>query len=141
MTNGLTKPLRDWRQFALFVAIGASLGVMIPLLIRFASPAIAGIVVAAGMIIAGWASCRFGGRLDEAMLEAVKWAWLWGGSAGIGVAMGVAVWGYGAFMTAGAGFALTPQTAGAIGFGAALVVGVQMIFHLCLWAYWWRAKR
>lgn len=142
MTGRMSKPLRDWRQFAAQVAFGLCLGAAIPLIIKFASPAAAGLVVAAAMIAAGYLFCRFGGRLDEAMLEAVKWAWLWGGSAGLGIAAGVAVWGFGtASLTGAISFELTPQTAAAIGAGAVIVAGAQIVLHLVLWAYWWRTKR
>ena len=90
-------------------------------------------LLAFGLCVAWWRGA------DEAVREAHKWAWWWGGSTGM--AMGAALmltaqWGPGQFSALAD---MEPLNAFAMGIG--LVIGLQAIGYVVAWAWWWLARR
>lgn len=77
-------------------------------------------------------------RADEAVREAHKWAWYWGGSIGMCVGMGALLlaYAYGGEAPAPAGVSY-----GALLFaGAALVLAPMLIGYGVAWFAWWISK-
>lgn len=77
---------------------------------------------------------------DEAVREAHKWAWYWGGSAGIVVVMiavGLAGWD----VIELAPMELSGDPGGLIMTGVGLTLGAQLIGYLIAWAAWWLRHR
>lgn len=77
---------------------------------------------------------------DEAVREAHKWAWYWGGSAGIGVVMGLLI------LTTWNVIDLVPlevsgDPADLIVTGIGLTLGAQFTGYLIAWAFWWLRHR
>lgn len=147
-----TRPIRDWRQFAAIVAVGAAFGLVLPLTIGLAGPVAAGALTALFIFGAGACACVWGGRVDEVMLAAVKTAWMWAGAVGVAVGGGLAVWGFGASGMLGTVLSKAerasrladlgaPETAHAVAIGAIAVIAVQSVAFLILWAGWWRSKQ
>ncbi|WP_296819510.1 hypothetical protein [Brevundimonas sp.] len=88
-----------------------------------------------------WACLAYWRRLDEAAREAHKFAWYWGGSAGLGVA-GLAI-GYlaGLGETADLGWlGLDGSASSYLIVGALLVVAAQVVGYVLVWAGWWLWK-
>ena len=90
-------------------------------------------LLAFGLCVAWWRGA------DEAVREAHKWAWWWGGSTGM--AMGAALmltaqWGPGQFSALAD---MEPLNAFAMGIG--LVIGLQAIGYVVAWAWWWLSRR
>lgn len=78
-------------------------------------------------------------RADEAVREAHKWAWWWGGSSGMGIATALLLVVH-----------LRPQLIGGLAdlepsilviTAIALVLGLQLTGYLVAWAWWWLSKR
>ncbi|HEV2081653.1 MAG TPA: hypothetical protein VGR32_04280 [Brevundimonas sp.] len=94
----------------------------------------AGVAAAAWICVAWWRSA------DEAVREAHKWAWYWGGSTGMAAAMGLF-----ALSTWGAiDVALPPLGSGPddlIMTGIAFTVGAQIVGYAIAWALWWLRHR
>lgn len=84
----------------------------------------------------GWWS-----RVDEAVREAHKTAWYWGGSVGMAPVMGLAAMLL--FDRSGASldqFAAVPGDGGLILTGIAVTVGLQLVGYGLFWAGWWLSR-
>lgn len=87
-----------------------------------------------------WFCWAYGRRLDEAAREAHKFAWYWGGSAGLlftGIGLGM--------LTADPSLALglrPPETTPAewIVLGGVVTVGLQVVGYVVTWIGWWLWK-
>jgi hypothetical protein len=75
---------------------------------------------------------------DEAVREAHKWAWYWGGSVGIiGGMIVFALLSWDSRL-----IALPPlEPANAVMIGMALILGLQLIGYTVAWAWWWLSRR
>jgi hypothetical protein len=140
MTQTRKRRLRRWSDHAAMMALGAGIAV----LIQVAAPRVPATAIgwAVGLFMAGlglWA-CLKGPRVDEMSLAGVKFAWLWGGFAGLAVGLGLFQWA----VLAGSGLNWPRQPAelGAFAAGIIIVIGVQMLAYLAiLAAWWWRKNR
>lgn len=140
MTQSRKRRLRRWSDHGAMLLLGIGLAVLIQFLSRHVAPAFIGWGL--GLVMAGlglWA-CLKGPRVDELALAGVKFAWLWGGFAGLAVGLGLFQWA----VLAGAGIAW-PQLPGerqAFAAGIIIVIGVQMLAYLAILAgWWWRKNR
>lgn len=83
---------------------------------------------------------RWWRNADEAVREAHKWAWYWGGSAGIGLVMilfGLSSWDL-------IQLSVPPYGEGPDGLiltGVILTLGAQLVGYLVAWATWWLRHR
>lgn len=103
------------------------------------SLAIGGFGLSMMSLIAG---LRWWGAADEAVKEAHKSGWYWGGSLGLGVAAGV----MGLLFATPPDvslrqFALLPGDAGLIATGIALSVLLTLVGYVVGWAAWWLRNR
>jgi hypothetical protein len=139
MTSKPRRRLRDRRDYLAYAAVGGAIGAALVLGEGRVSPAVSGSAVALVTLGAGVFACRRGGRVDEFSLSAVKFAWLWGGFAGMALGMGLAIW---ALLT-GQGVALdlprfSADEARAFAGGIALVIALQLVLYLVVLAAFWR---
>lgn len=84
----------------------------------------------------GWWS-----RVDEAVREARKTAWYWGGSVGMMPVMGLAA--FLLFDQSGISldrFAAVPGDGGLILTGIVITVGLQLVGYGLFWAGWWLSR-
>ncbi|MFW2341425.1 hypothetical protein [Brevundimonas sp.] len=91
-------------------------------------------VIVAGICIVWWRDA------DEAVREAHKWAWYWGGSAGMAlvlIVLGLASWEV--IDLAPTNFQGDP--ADLIMTGVGLTLGAQFVGYLIAWAAWWLRHR
>jgi hypothetical protein len=87
---------------------------------------------------AAWLSLRGWGSIDEAVREAHKSSWYWGGSSGL--VLVVAAFHLLHFVDPATPldrFAMIPGDAGLIVTGIALTAGLQLAGYLLFWAGWW----
>ena len=106
---------------------------------------VSGLWISAPLIMAAmaaglWASVWWWRQLDEAAREAHKWAWFWGGSAGMAFCLSLLV-------AAG----LRPEDLDAslrsvapsdlVRASVACLLGCQMIGYGAAWAFWWLRHR
>lgn len=125
------------------VGIAAVYGVMIALVLtlrlgdwRLIAPA--RIAIGLGIAIpAGYFLIRYWRSLDEAAREAQKWAWFWGGTAGM--ALGMAVISIKSIGLASLFEGATPTHLMAYG-GITLMIS-QLAGFTVAWAYWWMSRR
>ena len=101
--------------------------------------AIALVVVLPGLA----AACYYWRSIDEAAREAQKWAWFWGGSMGMALAVLVLSisWARPQWIDLSA---LLPPGATALQgmfYGGAAMVAAQMIGFALAWTYWWARRR
>ena len=98
-------------------------------------------LIAAAMAAAIGGSVWWWARLDEAAREAHKWAWLWGGSAGMAVGAVPML----TFMmhgdTAEIPFWLGDTPAEAFGSGMVAILLFQTAGYGIAWAFWWLRRR
>jgi hypothetical protein len=139
MTSKPRRRLRDQRDYLAYAALGGAIGTALVLSEGRVSPVVSGSAVALVTLGAGIMACLRGGRVDEFSLSAVKFAWLWGGFAGLALGLGLAVW---ALLT-GQGVALdlagfSAGEARAFAGGIALVIGLQLALYLVVLAAFWR---
>ena len=88
----------------------------------------------AGLVLTG----RWWKRADEAVREAHKSSWYWGGSTGLLVAGSIAVaLASVAFGGGGDQFGLSPAEAGLVVFGVAITVALMLLGYGLFWAIWW----
>ncbi len=138
MTNSRERRLRRWSDHGAMLLLGAGLAAFIQLVAGRVSPAIIG--WGTGLLMAGlglWA-CLKGPRVDELALAGVKFAWLWGGFAGLALGFGLFQWA----VLAGGGIAWphAPAQQQAFAAGIIIVIGVQMLAYLAILAGWWWRK-
>jgi len=75
---------------------------------------------------------------DEAVREAHKWAWYWGGS--VGIAAGMVV--FALLSWDSRLIALPPlEPADAVMIGMTLILGLQVVGYTVAWAIWWLRRR
>ncbi|HEV7228794.1 hypothetical protein [Brevundimonas sp.] len=137
------RPLSYMSLLGLSVLVGLGLGGSVALIEAVggeASRPLQAIALGVGVSL-GMAICLIWWRnADEAVREAHKWAWYWGGSAGIGLVMIL--------------FALSswnlievnvpPYGDGPNGLllsGIAVTLGAQLVGYLIAWAAWWLRHR
>ena len=130
--------LRQWADHGRMALIGLALGIAIQISKDQLPPALIGWAV--GLLIAGlglWA-CLKGPRVDEMSLAGVKFAWLWGGFAGMALGIGLFQWAV--LAGEGLGWPSAPGELRAFAAGIIIVVGGQMLAYLAILAGWWRRK-
>lgn len=116
------------------IAVLDSLGVHLPAwLAGLAALAVGGLTM---LWSRGWWS-----RVDEAVREAHKTAWYWGGSVGMVPVMGLAA----ILMFDQSGlsldrFAAVPGDGGLILTGIVITVGLQLVGYGLFWAGWWLSR-
>jgi len=88
-------------------------------------------------VITLWLSYRWWVGVDEAVREAHKFSWFWGGSAGLVIVIAIAV----ALAQIAGGsvgqLGLSPTEAGLIATGISITVGLMLIGYGLCWAGWW----
>ena len=92
------------------------------------------------MAIVFWICVVWWRGADEAVREAHKWAWYWGGSAGVvvvAIVLGLGAWEV--IDLVPADFSGDPSDL--VMTGAGLTLGVQMTGYLIAWAAWWLRHR
>ena len=92
--------------------------------------------VALMLLVSGAMTLLIWRRLDEAAREAHKWAWYWGGSAGLIAVLAMLLLGDRIFDTA-AIIGLTNSFES----GIIAVLILQVVGYLIAWAYWWLRRR
>jgi hypothetical protein len=95
--------------------------------------------VAIGFTIpVGWFILNYWRAIDEAAREAQKWAWFWGGSAGMAVALVTMItrprWVI-------ATFADGANPVDVLHAGAAILIAAQLLGFFAAWAFWWGSRR
>ena len=96
--------------------------------------------IAAGAATMLW-SRGWWARVDEAVREAHKTAWYWGGSVGMVIVLGLAA--FLMFDPSGVPlhrFAAVPGDGGLILTGIAVTLGLQMLGYGLFWAGWWLSR-
>ncbi|MBL8771396.1 MAG: hypothetical protein JNK30_08435 [Phenylobacterium sp.] len=92
----------------------------------------------AAAIPALWFVLNYWRSLDEAAQEAQKWAWFWGGSAGLGFGvLAIAFYPDLALQLARPGASAEKLMLA----GATAVMAAQLIGFLVAWAFWWWRRR
>ena len=135
------QPSRAWVIGALAAFLGLAVGLAIvlrsvelPIALRWG---IVAVLIGAG----GWLTLAYWRAIDEAAKEAQKWAWMWGGSAGMAVSLmlligaGRGLFGLDAMIPAG------EPPAELLFLGASVVVFGQIVGWLVAWALWWWRRR
>ncbi|MBX3481708.1 MAG: hypothetical protein KF842_15055 [Caulobacter sp.] len=134
--------VRRSRLLLLTAFVGAGAGVAVAVVALRMSHGLAGFLVAMAALalsaVSLHASMRWWGHADEAVREAHKTGWYWGGSIGLGVAAGL----LGLLFSLDPSvslrqFALLPGDAGLIATGIALAIGLAFAGYLICWAGWW----
>lgn len=148
--NSQVRPRRPLVSFLMVMAVASCAGAVIggaagyigngslPLTTHILAAAVA--CAAAAVVM--WACLRWWRNLDEAAQEAHKWAWWWGGSAGMlaGVLAFVLLETFGGR----AGVTLLDGTAPvgeAMSQGAAAILMFQVVGYVIAWAAWWLRHR
>lgn len=143
-TEGQVRVRRS-RLLLLTAFVGAGAGIVVAVVALRMSSGLAGFLVAvAAMALSAVslrASVRWWGHADEAVKEAHKTGWYWGGSIGLGVAAGL----LGILLSLDPSislrqFALIPGDAGLLATGIALAIGLAFVGYLVCWAGWWLAR-
>lgn len=125
------------------VLVGLAIGGLSALVDEFGGAAATPLRVAlltAGVAAVAWICVAWWRSADEAVREAHKWAWYWGGSTGMGVVM--ALFALSAWDVIDV--SLPPLGSGPddlVMTGVALTVGAQGIGYAVAWAAWWLRHR
>jgi hypothetical protein len=100
------------------------------------TPAFAPWLVAVVLIVSGVITLLMWRRLDEAAREAHKWAWYWGGSAGLVAVLAL-------FLLGDRGFDIVASLGLTNSFesGIKAVLLLEVVSYLLAWAYWWLRRR
>lgn len=113
--------------------LAEGLGLAVPPLVT------GGVVLAIGALIL-WLSARWWVVADEAVREAHKFSWFWGGSAGMIVVGAITI----PLVTAARGsvdtFGLTPAEAGMFVNGVGFTLGLMLLGYAVCWAGWWLVR-
>jgi hypothetical protein len=127
----------------LTVATGLTVGLIAGLIETFGgsgTKALQASVLGVGVLVGMLISIRWWRDADEAVREAHKWAWYWGGSAGIAVVVVLFVLSGWDLITLN----IPPYgdgPDGAILSGSALTLGIMLAGYLIAWAAWWLRHR
>ncbi len=105
-----------------------------------APPIVTGVVVLAIGVIILWLSARWWIVADEAVREAHKFSWFWGGSAGMVVVGAVAIPLIGVARGSVEAFGLTPAEAGQFVNGVGFTLALMLVGYGVCWAGWWLAR-
>jgi hypothetical protein len=137
------RPISLLAILGLTLALGAGVGLAASLIEVFGGSSaktlqagVLGLGVLAGMLI----SVRWWRDADEAVREAHKWAWYWGGSTGIAVVVILFVLSGWDLIT----LSIPPYGDGPDGpilSGAALTLGIMLAGYIIAWAAWWLRHR
>ena len=97
------------------------------------------LALALAVVVAGiWAACGYWRNVDEAGRAAQKWAWFWGGQAG----MALAILPLGLIAVGRTPLDLSDTKPGTLLFyGAGVMVLAQLAGFFVAWAYWWARRR
>jgi len=97
------------------------------------------LALALAVVVAGiWAACGYWRNVDEAGRAAQKWAWFWGGQAG----MALAILPLGLIAVGRTPLDLSDTKPGMLLFyGAGVMVLAQLAGFFVAWAYWWARRR
>ncbi|MDP2258635.1 MAG: hypothetical protein Q8J89_02825 [Caulobacter sp.] len=106
------------------------LGLTVPLVVSSVA------VLALGVLIL-WLSARWWAGVDEAVREAHKFSWFWGGSAGMIVVGAVALPLLRVARGAVDGFGFTPADAGMFVNGVGFTLALMLVGYGLCWAGWW----
>ncbi len=110
--------------------VSTALGLAVP-------PLVSSLVVLAVGGVVLWLSARWWTGVDEAVREAHKFSWFWGGSAGMIVVGAVAI----PLMGVGDGavdrFGLTPAEAAMFVNGVGFTLALMLLGYVLCWAGWW----
>jgi len=121
----------------LSLAAGAVLGALAAVGLQ-PSPWLASIVAIAVVVATFWYAWLWWRSVDEAVREAHKTGWYWGGSAGLAAAGAILA---GLFFVDPAvsldRYAMMPGDAGLILTGLFLTIGLQLLGYVAVWAGWW----
>lgn len=137
------RPLGYVGMLGLCAGLGLFVGLASALIDAFAGPATdvlqTGLLtLAMGVVV--WICVLWWRRADEAVREAHKWAWYWGGSAGIVVViLALGLVGWDVIELAPTAFSGEPEDL--IMTGVGLTLGAQLIGYLIAWAAWWLRHR
>lgn len=131
-----------WIAMTLGALVGGALAVMgatgnLPVL----TGPLAAAIGLGGLLVLGALSIVYWRRLDEAAREAHKWAWFWGGSAGLFVALGLMP----LLLAEGAEAVVLGEFAGApngpVVTGVLIVFCCQSVGYAIAWVCWWLNNR
>ena len=100
----------------------------------------AALMLAAVLVLGLVSTVSYWRRLDEAAREAHKFAWYWGGSTGVAIALVIAVVLSQTDLLA-VGFAGSTTTGELVSLGMMAAMGLQAACYLAVWAGWWLSKR
>lgn len=131
-----------WVIAALMAFLGLALGFTLRAFGVLDGPLGAAVMVSVVMALGFVGAISYWRRLDEAAREAHKFAWYWGGSFGMAVAIVLAV----AMTRVDVSPLLTDLAGGTepsdyAGFGMLAAMGLQAAFYFVAWAGWWISKR
>jgi hypothetical protein len=137
------RPLNYISLLGLSVLVGLGLGGSVALIEAFGGEAtrpLMTVVLGVGVALVMAICVIWWRNADEAVREAHKWAWYWGGSAGIGLVMtlfALSSWGV-------IELNVPPYDDGPNGLllsGIAVTLGAQLAGYLVAWAAWWLRHR
>lgn len=137
------RPLGLLAILGLTIVIGLTVGFIAALVETFggdSAKSLQAIILGVGILAGIMISIRWWRDADEAVREAHKWAWYWGGSAGIAVVVVLFVLsGWGMITLNIPPYGDGPD--GAILSGSALTLGIMLAGYLIAWAAWWLRHR
>jgi hypothetical protein len=137
------RPLGYMKMLGLSVLLGMGVGGAAALIDAFGGPATAPLhlaLLAVSIVAVVWICVSWWRSADEAVREAHKWAWYWGGSTGMAFVM---------LLFALSTWEVIDVTLPPLGdtpndlimTGVALTVGAQGVGYLVAWAAWWLRHR
>lgn len=87
-----------------------------------------------------WLSARWWAGVDEAVREAHKFSWFWGGSAGMVVVLAAALALLQVARGTVEGFGFTPADAGVFVAGVVFTLTLMLVGYGVCWAGWWLTR-
>jgi hypothetical protein len=142
MSRSFLSRVPTWAYGALLFLLGMGFAVAAKNLGLVSSPIGAGLVVVFVSLIVSPAAVLYWRRLDEAAREAHKFAWYWGGSAGIVLVLAAYL-----ALTAPAGAQIPVDVLGAteprelFALGMMATLAAQIVGYLVAWVGWWAVRR